>query len=177
MNSLFETAPGFDQPIEVLKHCHGRIRKQLATMKKLLVYLPSAGSTEEAQKAATAVLRYFDHAAPNHHADEEQDLLPMLQATATGEDLAVLNKTVAQILHEHQQMDEAWQVLALQLRAIAAGEAAELSAENVTLFTHMYLAHIETEESLITPMAQRLFSQEQMIQLGDAMRVRRGVNV
>ncbi|HEV2612422.1 MAG TPA: hemerythrin domain-containing protein, partial [Noviherbaspirillum sp.] len=35
MTDLFDTAPGFDQPIAVLKHCHDRIRKQLATLERL----------------------------------------------------------------------------------------------------------------------------------------------
>lgn len=176
MNMLFDTAPDFDQPVDVLKHCHGRIRKQLSTMQKLLVHLPAAGLTAQAQQAASAVLRYFDNAAPHHHADEEQDLLPMLRATAAGDDLAVLNQVAAQILDEHRQMEAAWLSLAPQLRKIAAGEAAELSVEHVQGFVEMYAAHMEKEESFITPMAQRLFNQEQMLQLGNAMRVRRGIH-
>ena len=53
---LPDTAPGFDQPIAVLKHCHGRIRKQLATLEKLLAHLPEHGADEQAQQAAQAVL-------------------------------------------------------------------------------------------------------------------------
>ncbi|MFJ7566955.1 hemerythrin domain-containing protein [Herminiimonas sp. NPDC097707] len=176
MNMLFDTAPDFDQPVDVLKHCHGRIRKQLSTMQKLLVHLPAAGLTAQAQQAASAALRYFDNAAPHHHADEEQDLLPMLRATAADDDLAVLNQVATQILDEHRQMEAAWFALAPQLRKIAAGEAAELSAEHVQGFVEMYTAHMEKEESFITPMAQRLFNQDQMLQLGNAMRVRRGIH-
>ena len=83
MNSLLpESAPGFDRPIAVLKHCHDRIRKQLATLEKLLAHLPRHGADEQARQAAAAVMKYFDQAAPLHHADEEQNLLPMLRAVA-----------------------------------------------------------------------------------------------
>ena len=70
---LHDTAPDFDQPVAVLKHCHGRIRKQLATLEKLLAHLPAHGADEQARHAATSVLKYFDKAAHLHHEDEEQD--------------------------------------------------------------------------------------------------------
>jgi pyridoxamine 5'-phosphate oxidase len=87
---LFDSVPGFDQPIAVLKHCHDKIRKQLTTLQNLLAHLAQHGNTAEAQQAAKAVLQYFNKAAHLHHDDEEQDLMPMLQATATGEDAALL---------------------------------------------------------------------------------------
>ena len=58
-NFLPDTAPGFDQPIAVLKHCHGRIRKQLATLERLLSHLPEHGADEAARQAAGAVLQVF----------------------------------------------------------------------------------------------------------------------
>ena len=56
---LLAPAPGFDQPLAVLKHCHGRIRKQLATLQKLQHHLPHAGADVEAQQAAYAILRWW----------------------------------------------------------------------------------------------------------------------
>ena len=121
INTLPESAPGFDQPIAVLKHCHDRIRKQLATLDKLLPHLAAHGADQQARDAAAAVLKYFDKAAPLHHADEEVDLVPMLQQTAAGDDAALLNTLVPQILAEHDQMDALWQSLHEELTAIAAG--------------------------------------------------------
>jgi pyridoxamine 5'-phosphate oxidase len=76
---------------------------------------------------------------------------------------------------EHQQMDIAWQTLAQQLHAIAEGASLHLSAENVNRFAELYAAHMEKEETFVTPMATRLFSAAQMEQLGNAMRMRRGI--
>ena len=87
-NSLIDTAPDFSQPIAVLKHCHDRIRKQLQTMQNLVSHLPAHGADADAQKAAQAVLKYFNNAAHLHHDDEEQNLMPMLQATARDADAA-----------------------------------------------------------------------------------------
>ncbi|MFD2273525.1 pyridoxamine 5'-phosphate oxidase [Undibacterium arcticum] len=174
-DSLFEAVPGFDQPIAVLKHCHDRIRKQLGTLQKLLAHLPEHGADVDAQQAAKAVLQYFSKAAPKHHEDEEQDLLPMLQAVAQGDDAALLRSLCPEIMKEHQQMNVAWQTLDQQLQQIACGAAAHLSAAEVQHFTAMYTAHMETEESHIAPMAKRLFSNQQMAQLGAAMQERRGI--
>ena len=174
-DALPGTPPGFDQPIAVLKHCHDRIRKQLATLARLLDHLPRHGADEQARQAAAAVLKYFDQAAPLHHADEEENLLPMLQATARGADLALLDELAPGILLDHDQMDTMWQDLHEQLTAIAAGSAAQLSASNVQHFSERYTDHMEREETFVAPMAKRLFSAVQMVQLGDAMQLRRGI--
>ena len=174
-NLLPDAAPGFDQPIAVLKHCHDRIRKQLATLDKLGVHLAAHGADEQARQAATAVIKYFDKAAHWHHEDEELNLFPMLQATAQGEDAALLAQLGPGILDEHRQMDAMWQGLHEQLRAIAGGSAALLREADVRRFVDMYGAHMEREEGHIAPMAKRLFSPQQMAQLGHAMQVRRGL--
>ncbi|MFZ6847874.1 hemerythrin domain-containing protein [Undibacterium sp. RuRC25W] len=175
MNTLFDSAPGFDQPLAVLKHCHDRIRKQLATMEKLVSHLNDLGIDEDAQHAAKAVLRYFRKAAPQHHDDEEIDLLPELAATAVGDDATLLNALTAQILQQHGQMGQQWKVLETQLQEIEDGEGADLSASDVEEFTALYEEHMRIEETQIAPMAARLFNEEQMKKLGAAMQARRGI--
>ena len=172
---LPDAAPGFDQPIAVLKHCHGRIRKQLGTLERLLSHLPEHGADEQARQAAGAVLKYFEKAAHLHHDDEEQDLIPMLRAVAQGEDAATLQALAPVILQDHKDMDALWQDLHEQLTAIADGSASTLSASSVQRFCQRYTAHMEREESTLAPMALRLFSGEQMARLGQAMEQRRGI--
>ena len=173
-DSLFTTAPGFDQPLAVLKHCHDKIRKQIATMQNLLTHLPLHGATIDAHQAAQAVLRYFDKAAHLHHEDEEQNLMPMLQACAEGDDASLLATLVPEILADHRQMDHAWESLRVQLDAIANGSSAALSRDEVARFADAYLAHMDKEEGQLAPMAKRLFDARQMAQLGQAMQRRRG---
>jgi pyridoxamine 5'-phosphate oxidase len=174
-NLLADPAPDFDQPVAVLKHCHGRIRKQLATLEKLLAHLPEHGADEQARQAATAVLKYFDKAAHLHHEDEEQDLLPMLLAVAKGEDAATLQALAPVILQEHKDMDAMWQDLHEQLTGIADGSGTQLSASIVRRFVQSYQGHMEREEGIVAPMALRLFGPDQMARLGGAMRRRRGL--
>jgi pyridoxamine 5'-phosphate oxidase len=176
MNELLpDTAPDFDQPVAVLKHCHGRIRKQLATLEKLLAHLPGHGADEQARQAASSVLRYFEKAAHLHHEDEEQDLIPMLRAVAQGEDAATLQALAPVILQDHKDMDAMWQDLHEQLSAIADGSGAQLSSSIVQRFSERYLGHMEREETMIAPMALRLFGPQQMARLGQAMQRRRGI--
>lgn len=173
--SLIDTAPDFSQPIAVLKHCHDRIRKQLQTLQNLLAHLPVHGADDQARQAAEAVLKYFNHAAQLHHADEEQDLMPMLQASALGADAARLAELAPGILAEHAAMDAAWHALKAPLERIAGAVASTLPADEVQRFCDSYSAHMAKEEADIAPMAKRLFSAEQMAGLGRAMQQRRGI--
>ena len=175
-SSLPDTAPGFDRPIAVLKHCHDRIRKQLATLEQLLAHLPAAGADAQAQQAATAIVKYFDQGAPLHHADEEENLIPMLHAVAQGDDAATLQALAPLILEQHHDMDVTWTQLREQLSAIAAGTDAALSTSTARQFIDAYTAHMVREETTLAPMAMRLFSPEQMAQLGAAMQARRAAN-
>lgn len=174
-DTLFEPAPGFDRPVAVLRHCHDRIRKQLHTLDNLARHMQEQGASVDAQQAATAVLRYFEQSAPNHHADEEEDLLPMLATVAAGDEADRLRGLTTRIAEEHRKMDAAWDRLAQPLRAIAEGKSVTLPRDEVAAFADSYRAHMELEEGQVAPMAVRLFSAEQMARLGDAMRARRGI--
>jgi hemerythrin-like domain-containing protein len=175
VNSLFDTAPEFDQPLAVLKHCHDRIRKQNATLGKLVPHLQEHGADQQAQKAALGILRYFQMAAPKHHEDEEVDLLPTLQQVAKAEDAVLLQDLLPKILQQHELMAMMWAQLEVELTSISNGSAANLNAELVTQFQALYVEHMQIEETQIAPMAKRLFSEEQMLSLGNAMKHRRGV--
>jgi len=173
--SLFDTAPDFDQPVAVLKHCHDRIRKQLKTMEQLAGPAIDQAGADIVRQAAAAVLRYFEKAAPQHHEDEERDLLPMLAATARDADAALLTELSPQVLREHHEMEAVWQRLQPQLAALAEGRPGTLSSTDVEEYSALYLGHMDKEENHIAPMAKRLFSADQMRTLGNAMRTRRGI--
>jgi pyridoxamine 5'-phosphate oxidase len=173
--SLFDPAPDFDQPVAVLKHCHDRIRKQLKTLQQLAGPAGDQAGADAVRQAAAAVLRYFEKAAPQHHEDEEQDLLPMLAASARGADAALLTELTPQVLQEHHEMDAVWQRLQPQLAALAEGRPGKLAGADVEQYSQLYLRHMEKEENHIAPMAKRLFSDDQMRRLGNAMRTRRGI--
>ena len=84
----------FEVPLEMLAACHQRIVQQCDTLNRLLPHLAAHGADLQAQQAAQAVLRYFDQAAVDHHADEEQDLFPALLESMAGSDAVCLRELI-----------------------------------------------------------------------------------
>lgn len=164
-----------DVPLEMLAACHLRIRHQCATLRRLADYLPTRGSDEQAQQAATAVLRYFDTAAAHHHADEEEDLFPALLESVAGSDPVCIRELIYTLEREHRRLDAAWRHLRKALVDIADGRQAVLDPAQVDGFVQAYERHIELEEADLLPLADRLLDQRQIEALGLAMRSRRGL--
>lgn len=163
-------APGFDDPLEMLSACHERIRAQCATLEKLRLYLPEHGCDRQARQAALAILRYFDTAGRHHHADEEQDLFPLLLATQHAAALAL----VAHLLERHTELDAAWDSLRIRLTCIAAGTAPLLEEQTVRDFIALYQTHIALENAQLLPLAKELLNTAQLETLGRKMSARRG---
>lgn len=175
-NSLLgAAAPSFDEPVEMLDACHGRIKAQLATLRRLAVWLPEHGADQSAQGAAAAVVRYFTVAAPHHHADEEEDLFPaLLKAADEAAEKPQVEALVARILVDHQGMDAERERMLVLLQGISAGEALPLSAESVESFARLYEQHIAMETAELLPLARRLLSPAVAEQIGRRMAARRG---
>jgi hemerythrin-like domain-containing protein len=174
--------PGFhspaastEAPLEMLAACHGRVHKQCETLGRLAAHLPTHGSDTAAQQAATAVMRYFDTAARDHHADEEEDLFPALLEAMAGSDAVCLRALTEGLVAEHRLLEARWHRLREVLTQIAQGQPVELSVSQVQDFVAAYAAHIEKEDTELLPMAARLLSDADITRVGTAMRVRRGI--
>ena len=167
--------PDFTQPIAALKHCHDRIRKELQALEALPAHLSQHGADLQAQQGAAAIMRYFDQAAPLHHADEEEDLIPLLRASARDADAALLDLMIPVLMAEHRDMAATWETLQSQLKQVALGQSSDLNPETVKQFSMLYATHMDTEETHIATMAKRLFDPAKMQLLGNAMRQRRGL--
>lgn len=169
---LGKVAPGFDQPLDVLLACHGRIEKQCATLVKLLAHLPQHGSDAQAQQAALAILNYFDTAAVHHHDDEERNLFPLLERAGQGEWCDV----VELLTGEHDDLAQLWRALRPPLRAIAQGEGVALNAGQAERFIALNRSHIAFENERVLPLARQILSAADLLSLGRAMAARRGVD-
>ena len=71
-------------------------------------HLAAHGPDAQAQTAAAAILRYFDSAAPAHHADEEQDLFLALVDAMAGSDAVCIHHLIARLAAEHRVLEESW---------------------------------------------------------------------
>jgi hemerythrin-like domain-containing protein len=165
-------APGYDDPLGMLSACHGRIERQLATLARLQRHLPEHGCDTDARAAARGILRYFDTAAPNHHADEEASVFPRLRAALPGR----ADTLIAELEREHRTLAANWRHLRPLLAAIAAGARANLSPKQVALVRAAYAAHIAKEEDELIPLAARAFNAAMLTAIGREMAARRGVD-
>jgi hemerythrin-like domain-containing protein len=167
-------AVGFDTPLAMLAECHRRVEDQCQTLRRLVPHLARHGSDRAAAEAAQAVLRYFEVAAPKHHADEEVDLFPALLESMAGSDAVCLREIIAALQADHLAFDGRWQRLRATLSEVAAGHPALLDAAAVAAFAEGYAAHIAREEGELLPMASRLLDEAVLARIGQAMRRRRG---
>ena len=171
------SAPGasFEVPLEMLAACHERVQNQCATLRRLVPHLARHGADDAARSAAAAVLRFFDTAARDHHADEEADLFPALIEAMAGSDAVCLHDIVGALTADHRALETHWREVRIKLEAIAAGGAASLDAQDIEPMITLYERHIEREEKELLPMAARLLSDDALERIGRAMRERRGI--
>lgn len=168
-------AVGFDTPLAMLAECHRRIEDRCATLQRLVPHLAARGSDRPAAEAATAVLRYFDVAAPDHHADEEQDLFPALIESVAGSDALCIRELIDGLRAEHTVFEQQWGALRQVLAMVSDGRPARLDGERVEAFVQAYHRHIVREEDALLPMAARLISDAEMARIGESMQRRRRV--
>lgn len=159
----------------MLAACHLRIEQQCATLQRLASHLPTHGADADARSAALGVMRYFDTAARDHHADEEVDLFPALLESMAGSDAVCLREMTAGLTAEHRELEDRWRVLRRALEQVAAGMPTLLAPQEVQAFVGLYEQHIAREDDELLPMAQRLLSDAELDRIGLAMRVRRNV--
>ncbi|HYR06066.1 MAG TPA: hemerythrin domain-containing protein [Gallionella sp.] len=168
-----ETAPSFDHPLEMLHACHGKIQRQLDTLKKLAAHLPTHGCDLQVQQAAQSILRYFDTAGQFHHQDEEENLFPTLLALNTPEK-AEVKALIENLLAQHAVMFAAWGDVRAVLVKLAEGVNTPLPDALVEKLVGSYTPHIELEETQLLTLSARLLSPQQIVELGKNMAKRRG---
>ena len=169
-----DTAAGFDAPLDLLAACHGRIEQQCATLEKLLAHLQRHCNDATAGQAAAAILKYFQHAAPLHHQDEEENLFPLLLARLDDAH-APLRELLTLLAGQHRAIDGLWARLEGELEAVVQGTSAQLPNALAEEFAARNRAHLALENDRVLPAARALLTPADLGRLGQAMRARRGV--
>lgn len=162
-------APGFDDPVALLLACHDKVRRFAALSLRLDRHLTDHGVDHEASVAAGNILRYFDLAAPLHHADEEEDLFPALRRLDDPALTAAMNALETQ----HEALGELWRAVRPWLASIAQQGAPVRPAE-LEDFARAYPEHAAREEREIYGAAARLDA-EVLEGIGRRMQARREV--
>ncbi|MBP6115761.1 MAG: hemerythrin domain-containing protein [Neisseriaceae bacterium] len=143
MNSLFGSGPAvtFNEPIELLKACHGKVTRFSQDLLALPDYVAKRGVNHVVIDAITQIRHYFNLGAKLHHQDEEVNLFPLLIKYAPD-----TQTQVQQLLRDHQQLDLAWQGVETCLLQLLAQPHTDLSP--LAAFAQAYADHIEREEPL-----------------------------
>ena len=165
------SAPGYDDPLGMLTACHRRIERQLGILSRLQRHLPEHGCDSDARAAARGILRYFDTAAVNHHADEEASIFPRVLAIEPS-----ATALVADLDADHRLLAARWRRIRPLLAAIAAGARANLAPREVAELRRAYDAHIAREESELIPLAKEAIDRQTLVVVGHEMARRRGVD-
>lgn len=168
-------AASFDAPLTLLHACHDRVHERCALLQKLWRHMARHGADQQAQDAASNILRYFDVAAPQHHEDEERHVFPVLLASGD----AQLEQCARTLLQQHQDMAAAWQQLRPLLQAVQQGQTPDprdlaAHAQLIEHFVALYEAHIALEEEVAFPAGFAAMPAQMQAQAGDEMAARRG---
>lgn len=166
---------GVEAPLDMLASCHTRIERQCAILTRLVPHLEQHGADAEAASAAAGIIRYFDVAAPLHHADEEENLFPELLEAMAGSDAVCIREITASLAAEHRRLEADWRQLRNALTQIAEGRPAPLPTSDVQAFVQRYAGHLEHEDTELFPMASRLLGDAALSRMGGAMARRRNL--
>lgn len=153
-------APGFDDPLGMLRACHERILRYGRWL--------SAVVHGDDDSVLAGVYRYFSSAGHEHHEDEEQDLFPLLTARGGG-------PLTHELMVQHRTLDELWRRL-----GPGFGEPRLLRgalAKPAIQFVSLNESHIELENRELLPFASKLLTDEEVKTLGERMARRRGVDL
>lgn len=171
--SLIAVAPGFDDPIGLLRACHIRIQQRCALLDRIIEHLQKHGADAQAQTACRQVLHYFNTSGIHHHEDEEVDLFPAMLAACKPQRRKKIQGVIAQLNADHIVMAQAWRSLEPALKAVEAGEACTLDSDAVAAFQNAYLAHIEREEAEAFDVAVQILDAAALERIGRCMAARR----
>ena len=160
-------------PLAHLQECHQRIEQELGALERLAEHMSERGADTLAHSAAKGILRYFDGSAAQHHADEDEDLFPLLRARAAAAGRPEVAAAIEELEREHAAMDALWRRLRDTLADIAAMTQAPLHAEDVARFAWLYRRHMQREGLLILPFAREALTAEDLAELTERMAGRR----
>ncbi|BAZ93020.1 uncharacterized protein FOKN1_0618 [Thiohalobacter thiocyanaticus] len=164
-----QPAPGFDDPLGLLRACHMRMLMHCSTLEKLPAQI-DAGKQAELQETVEKIRHYFNTAAHLHHQDEERDLFPLLEEQSPD-----FNAAVRELSAQHPELESAWRELDARLAELdRIDDSAALDAR-IRAFTNAYRQHIQHEEQKVLMPAEQALNDADRKRLGRAMARRRNV--
>lgn len=162
----------FREPIDFIYADHYRQHEICDLIEARLCRDGGAGLTE----IAALALEFIERDLPQHIADEETGLFPLLRLRCRAED--GLDALLGMLRDEHDKDDSLATVLCAGLRHVAAGgRLADGAAfrQHVATFTEALRRHLSWENEVLLPLARRRLTAEDKALIGRRMAARRGI--
>ncbi len=171
-------ASNFSDPTGLMADCHRRIEMFLSTL-GAAAELDGRQLAEDERRALDGALRYFREAAPKHNTDEEESLLPRLRSMPDPEVRSTL-ADVARLEQEHRWAAPLHaEIDRLGQQWLSDGQLTHQRAQaflsGVGKLASMYRTHIEFEDNVLFPLANRVLSSSQRAEMAQEMAKRRNL--
>ncbi len=165
----FNTPPavGWDDPIDMLYACHGKVKNFCRQLRILPGYLQTKGINQAVKNDVRQILTYFNHSAPLHHEDEEQDFFPALLSYRPD-----VQPDIDALERQHLDLHQNWARLSAQLEALLHDDCVQVDPALIDTFIAAYDSHIAREEPLFELGKQQLSAAE-LQAMGKIMAARR----
>jgi hemerythrin-like domain-containing protein len=161
-----------DAPVEHLMACHRRIEERLETLNAAAGHLESR--REEALDAIGKCILFLDSNGAMHTEDEESSLFPRLRPKLSPDELAFVDS----LEREHGQAEgiynELKRVIALaRSKPQVSASIVEDYRDCAVRLRELYREHIRSEDQILTRLANRWLTREELAEISSEMRVRR----
>ncbi len=166
---LPEQLPGFDEPLALLRACHGKIVEHCELIEEIVRALQGNRDELDTRQAARKAITYFTSSARQHHEDEEQNLFPLLIRQSLK-----LADLVNSLKQEHRTLDELWLAIEPELRRMPEPADPDAFMSAASAFCRLNREHVLRENTDFLPLAQSSLSSQQIRDIGRAMAQRRG---
>ncbi len=157
----------WEQPIDMLYACHGRVKKFCHQLSILPDYLAKNGVNQAVKRDVAQILNYFNIAAPLHHQDEELDFFPLLAQLAPE-----TQSGIDELENQHINLHQNWDRLSIQLVELINEQRQTVDLPLIENFIQGYEMHIPLEETLFA-LGKEIIPENQLMQIGKNMRKRR----
>ena len=164
-----------DSPFHMLKECHGRIRNFLR-LARMLLEADGARDAEVAD-AARSLVRYFTLGLGKHVEDEDVSLAPRLRALPLPPEA---REALVAMEAQHRVIDARVDGLVARWRQLEASPTPRPTSiptlrEDTDALCLLMEEHLQLEERVIFPVADRLLAPREQQALREEMRARRGM--
>jgi hemerythrin-like domain-containing protein len=150
---------------EILKHEHQAILLVVAAVEKEVAFIEKTGKmhAKTVREVADFLKNFVDRC---HHGKEEKHLFVMLHERG----MSMETGPLAVMLHEHEQGRACVRAIAETVARKTAPDAAGIrkAKENLTAYARLLRAHIDKEDNVLYPMADRLLKPVDQKSLAEA---------